>query len=934
MASNRPVSKKIQNASSTALNRARWGKPGGSTLSYYGAVTGLQQRVPNAASQWPKPSSPSLETQGAAATRQASLGDVPAAELDQLHAAWALVSEGKDISSFPPSVQKALKSPVLRCELRKRDEQLLAATAQDQQSSEPAALSEKDHKWLHIRPAPAQDELSDEVSARLAACTTRSSKPSEIVAAANATAALNNFILEQVSDAAEEGSPQLALKAVLSDHSILLSEDGLPSEHTMRIRCLSSALETSGLLQQPGQKRVHVALLCGIVLEVVLQLDPWQEVPVLMSGLHAELPRSEAHYIVSSLLQGSGVDFRLSACSAGGEALSGLAKLGIKVMAPSQASSPHVRQSSQTDEHQLVVWLRRDALHLLPPVVSVLMVRPDAPASSPSSVLSWVRFDVDAKEGHTDLSKCRDCGETGHVAAACTMAQEGHNARFQCVTALPVKVAAVPAASGKQQSRGPRSASSSNKNKQKQQSAPVVDADGFVLGPASRRTVNQLLSQQPTTNASVTTATTSSSAAAAQQPTHGTVNAATDAQGEDEVTDAAIIAESEHMERLRQQGLTLGTRMEAVVLCLTEDSTVAAQHEEQFDCLLAQHTADLTAVTAAHARATEAVAELQVMPPGLLSPKGKDKATPEGVAAYEEGVKAFNAQQTSREAQLTAAREYETRMRELLAPLRSFAQKLQQYSDAHARVSSNGAQLSLVHVNTELQLSADSDSCGSLSPVIDIPADSQIALAAVTADALEVGPAVTAVSPQTTVSAAPQPEHLRAQAAESKQAQLEQRLDEQLTSRRDEFDAADQIGVDAEQARLTRAQQSVTSAPCTAQTGTATVAAAVECNTTAGNAADLLDSDTERDSNDSSNSGSSESSESECDNRLAKAAVKRQHLQIDTQQHQQPDTQQQQQQQQQVVAAPAVTVTLTAGARTRSATAKVAKAATLPTKSN
>ena len=901
-----------------AQQRAR-GRPGRPNFDYYGAVRGIQQRpltVISASQQWTPPSAPSLATQAEAAARHKRLSDCTASQVLQLVAAFDLWVQGKDIEGHPPEVRKALASPVLRAELEERAKRLQAAAALALQSAEQPELSEKDYVMLHVRPTPVQGELSEETRERLAACTPASSKPSDLLAAEAATVALNDFMLQQASlgDATSgvSDSTLVALRVVLSTQCVIVSEKKCLSEQTMRCRCLQSALTASGLLPQAGQKKVRVLLPCGITLEVTLQPAPWETVEVMMAGLPTEVSLAQASYMVTDLLEGTGAIFKLLTCSqlksAGAAVQSGLEMLGIRLMSPSEASSLSACHARHDGTRSLVLQVRRDVVSLLPAVASLQVIYPCAPASSPKSVLAWVSFSVDAKDGHTDPSRCHQCGGAGHAAARCTAERDGHRARFQCFASVPPVAETSVAASGPQHPQAAKHAAVKGKQQQQQQQQQqrqqTHSTDGFATAGASRRTVNKHLNQQATRQPPAVAAAPAgidadADASSVQHAASGEPRV--QQQAADEPTDADIIAESEQMARQRQLQDVLDKRHERLALCLAVDGTVAADHAEQFDQLLAENNASLTAASAAHAHAEKAVTALLALPV-LTSPTGKAHATAQGVKVYDQQRKALKQDMAQRETQLATARECESRMHALLAPLQLFAQNLQLYSGA--RITDSRNQLVLETEATVPQHTTDSCE-SSLSPVIDIPPDSQVALTAVAAETLEVGPAATAAeSPRATEHAAAQPIHPQSQAPASatRAAQLEQHRNELLDSRRDAFDVAEQSGVATEQNRLLLVQQAA---------GSAQPASAAQSNA-ADRAAGTSDTDA-----DSSDSGTSEGSESECSD-ADSHTVKQQHQQ---QQQQQQQPEQLQHQQQQQPTAPCVT---------RSKSASIARAATAP----
>jgi hypothetical protein len=787
----------------------------------FGSVKAILQRGPVSAPQWVAPNAPSLAVQAEAAARQRRLREFPVAQQAQLDAAFAQLSEGRGIPSEPSFVAEALSSGVLRRELGERAAQLREA-ASTQQLDERTELSERDYVMLHVRPSAVQNKLSDELQRRLAACTTRSAKPSDLVSATRATNELNEYILNQVwaSSASEGGStqPVVSLKVVLGDKCSIISDDGTLSEETMRCRCLLSALSASGLLQ-PEQVKKQVLLAGGLAIDVMRQADAWQQVEVVMSGLNSNIALAEASFFVSELLKGSGTEYSLSALSAcslsqreEGAVLSGREQLGIKLIPPSQAVASGVSSSKQPSERSLLLRVRRDAVPLLPPVFSVLMVRPDAPAASSRGVLVWVRFHVDAKDGHTDANRCGACGDAGHAAASCSAARDGHRARFQVFATVPPVGAAVSVGSGHQLTLKPHAAGGKQQQVQQRAQQPAV----FITASGSRRSVNQQLNQQAAC-ASATGVTPSAPPAvttsADVQPVETTSR---QHKAQEAPTDPSVVEESEQLEKLRQLERGLQLDHERLAACLNMDEVVASDQFQQFCELQLAHSARRAELTAASTHACKAVAALTAVP-ALQSPKGKGKGGKPGVVAYEQKLKRFAELQAKRKTQLTTAQCSKSRLQALTDQYEAFAARLQQYHSVTLPLSST--ELSLEVQSTAPQLTTDS--CESpLSPIIAIPPDSQGTPAAVAAAALEVGPAVTAVagSPQAAVRTARVAQHLQADST-----QLELQRNVQFALRRDAFDAAEQTATDAEQRRLALAARSPVTAAQSCAVGSSAV---------------------------------------------------------------------------------------------------------------
>ena len=896
--------RKIQNnrrAGATARSTARWGtarQAAPAAFGVFGSVTAIQQRVAVPAPRWVAPQAPSVAAQTEAAMRQRRLSDIPAAQQAQLQTAYGLLDGGKGIGSEP---LEALSSAVLRSELSERAAELSGAAAA--KPDERAELTELDYAMLHLCPHPIQGRLSDELSKRLAACLPASDKASDLVAARRATHRLNEDILSQVGTVAEGDtqSPAACLRAVLSDNCCIVTADNSLSDQTMRCRCRLDALTTSGLLRQPGQKRAKVLLPGGLTIEVSRQPDPWEAVDVIMSGLRSDVTLADATYMVADLLKGSGGDFTLTACAhaggAGQPVPSGREQLGIKLISPAQAAAPQALHSKQPSEYySLIARVRRDQTSLFPPVVSLLVVRPDAPAGSQRGVLTWVRFTIDPKDGHTDTDRCYTCGETGHVALSCTAARDGHKARFQCFASVPLVAAAQSGPSGQRQTDG------------KQQQTQQQQA-GFAVASGSRRAVNQMLNQRPALAAAAGAATSSSptvpaaavGAATSPSPTvpadaarQLTVVAHADAQEqvEEEPTDAAVIAESEQLFQLQQLEQQLARHHELLASCLDEQEGVAAgAPAEQLHQLQAAHSACLVTLKQATARAHNTVEALTAAPP-LKRPKGKGQRGKQAKSNYESKLAAFDNQVAQRNTQLTAAQCEHARLQALSGQYQAFAARLQQYSSPCATPqpttgSDNLRQLTLEVHDTVPQLAADS--CESpLSPVILLPPDSQAAPPAVTAETLElpVGPDAPAAapSPPTALVTATALPRYSAQTTATQSVLLEQQRDQQLAQRRDEFDAAEQYGTDAEQHRLLSAA-SASSSMTSAADGDADRSDTEHAEDPAADD-DACNSDTDAD-DDSVVSGPSESSESECSDAASSRKARKGTVHDESPQHQQ-----------------------------------------------
>jgi hypothetical protein len=127
---------------------------------------------------------------------------------------------------------------------------------------------------------------------------------------------------------------------------------------------------------------------------------------------------------------------------------------------------------------------------------------------------------------------------------------------------------------------------------------------------------------------------------------------------------------------------------------------------------------------------------------------------------------------------------------------------------------------------------------------------------------------------------------LRAQPPASRAAVLEESRDKLLLRHRDAFDAAEQIGVDAEQSRsLARAASNNT-----AQPRPSTEATSDQQDDVCGVSGTEHSSLSADDSSDSFNSGSSEDSEEECSDAESETGTRPTSTQADTSTQQQPDS--------------------------------------------
>lgn len=772
MAANRPQMRKIQNNGTRPAQRGLW-QAGGQLrgpvrFGGYGTVTAIQQRDHQRG--WETAKAPSLEVQALAAARQRRLSAYTEAEQRELHAAYAALCSRSDISSLRPAVLEALASPVVLAELESAVKQKCVTVPG---TEEP--LTEHDFVMLTLRPSLGQGASRENLSCRLLrASTPQSSKPVDLAAAAQATQGLNDAILDEVaaSDADAGGGRLASLKAALA-RCELQRKGGVP-EYTMRCKCRLSALNNSRLLR-PSQTHTKLQLPSGLTLEVERLPDPWRQTVVTVLGLSTAVPLAQASLMVASLLQGA--PFELSTGSQpstpGDSELSGRALMGITIASTCDDTD------MQASEHKLFLTMRNNLVCRLPPVTSLLMVWPGTVNTPARSELTWVRFEVDAADGHTDPRKCCTCGEDGHSALACTAKSAGHQAKFTCFATVPPEQTTVRAsgAAGHQQQKGKTAVRSKQQQQQQQQQqrqqqqtqqAPnLLNADGFAVVKGSTRAVNKQLneqaSRQPLAAAPAAGAVGGAPSLQLVAPAHvQSAGATVTLQAEQEAPiDAAIIAEGEQLEQMRLLQQELEQRREAVLMCLDADGAVAPACTAQFEKLRAEHEASLAVLSQAGACATEAVRALSA--PQLDPPKGKGKHTPQGAQVHAQRVKAFKEATALRAAQLSTAQGNASRLRALAEPFYEFERALQQYADnieqQQDTTSSTEQQLdSQVQPSLQLDTAAqhsdnqhslsidiavqepagdiDSESYEqTLSPVIRMPADSQDANAGVEANA-------------------------------------------------------------------------------------------------------------------------------------------------------------------------------------------------------
>ena len=861
----------------------------------FGAVVGVLQRPPAAVVV------PSLADQAACAAQDKGIADYSEPLLGQIVAAYRLLCRGRHVPSPSVDVSAALLSAKLRVEL---DAKLAAELMEGRQTPRrQKQLTERDFVMLHVFPHANQSESLDQTLVqRLHDCVPKSKWPGHVVAAARASNGLNRFILDQLCDEASAtvGGKVAALSTTLAECDIY-SSDGTLTEMPMRCKCEREVLAASGLLQA-SQRRITVVLPCGLALSAELQPDNWETVRVMMTGLSPEIKLADASLIVADLLKGTNAAFTLTApCSQPSDEESkrqdGLTRLGIRLVTPPTVSASRGTEAVRRSKRDLLLQVRRDAVHLLPPARAVLVVRP-ATAAQPATTeeMVYVKFEVSAQDGQTDARKCYSCGRDGHIAATCTAMRGGQVADYVVYASPPAPSSRPPNRAAVHNKQTP---SSEVTQAQTQQAPPpALDADGF---STDRRQLNR---QPPRNNpqTSVTASTvapavsTVSAAVSAGLPTVQPTAAATAVVSEqrdtaalqqavaDEPIDAEVLALSEREEMPNRMEQLLQARHEVLALCLTEHDIVAAEHAEQFSELLTAHTSGLTDLTEAHERAKHTLAKLRATPL-LPPPSGKTKAKKSGNKLHEQQCEAARKHNTQLQTSITTAQCIEARLDALIQPYQAFAKRLQQHSDPQMQ---SGKDL------LNIPQKPTADMCESpLSPVIQMPPDSQDARATQPQSVADAAQAVAVDIAKTSVAVLPQPERavsdLHAASTVDHDAvtattaaatvgareatstsrlecelppsqpntaaiALEQHRTELLSRNMTAFDIAEQQGVQAEQARVLAVQNTV---------------AQPNVDTERQGNSHMGESDTEHSSGhhsdrDSQDSGPSEGSESEC----------------------------------------------------------------------
>jgi hypothetical protein len=726
---------KIQNNGPQRGERARWAAGAQSNSTKYnrfGAVTRVLQHPSTGVAT----AVPSLAEQAACAARDKGMADYSGPLSAEIEAAYKLLSRGQHVPSPSREVTTALLSGRLRAEL---DAKANAARSARQQARQ-KQLTERDYVTIHVSPHTHQSEsLEQTLVQRLQDCVPKSKWPGQGILAAQASDGLNRFILDQL--AAEEstaaGGSVAALSAVLTGCDIFSSECSL-TETPMRCKCEREVVATSGLLP-PTQKRIKVVLPCGLALTVEAQPDQWQMVRVMMTGLSPAIKLADATFIVADLLKGTGAEFTLTAPNsqangAESEQQDGLKRLNIRLVSPPAVSASRGAQAVRQSKRDLVLQTRRDTVHLLPPARSVLVVTPATPSQPETSELTYIKFEVNAQDGHTDARKCYSCGRDGHIAATCTAARTGQVADY-VVYAKPPAQASRPL--NKATVRRMQTPSSVvNEPQARQVAASAPDADGF---STDRRQLNH----QPARNVQQTHAAANTVAAAAG-PVSANVNTAptvppprpasppsatgavaghpvADTQqpnDSDEPVDAEVLALSEREELPNQMQQLLQARHEALALCMLDDGTVAPQHAQQFDELVTAHMAAAEELSAAHGRVKTTLTKLNTEPMLPYTP-GKAKAKKNGAKYNAEEQEAARKHNLKLNTDIARAKCVDARFMALKQQYQAFARRLDTLRHVDTQLQSDNDQQDSLHTPT-------ANLCESpMSPVIAMPPESQ-----------------------------------------------------------------------------------------------------------------------------------------------------------------------------------------------------------------
>jgi hypothetical protein len=896
------------------FHRARWGGTGpvGSPSNPVKAILPRPSGLAAVAVR-----TPGVMEQAEAAAQQRGIASYSKAQQSSIEAAYKQYGTGDVTSPLDPQAVAALRaSSVLRAELKDKAQSLRVSSMASGAAAPKRQLSERDYGVVHISPSRKQSKSLDaRLHQRLQACVPSSRSPDAKATAQQASSDLNQFILNDLSltdGAAAASKNAVALRTAITN-CLIQSSDNL-SEVPMRCKCELAQLRESGLFQS-GPAKIRVVLSCGLAVEVQLLPHEWEDVSVMMTGLPPEITHADACIIVADLLKGATSSFTLKAsselasCEEG--QLSGLERLGIQVVSPPSVAPSSGSQRVRQSRRDLLLRVRRSAVSSLPPTTPVMVVTVDAAGQPESTEIVWVQFKVDAKDGHTDARKCFNCGGEGHIAFGCPVAagRAGVLASYSVFTRAPTQASVRQqqsplTAPGQQQQQQQQQQQHQHQHQQQQQPLLSVSEDGFSTATANQRANNRQLNQQSTSSnkqatvmAGSTCAETGSGAVTGQDSV---------VPRQDESDDAAALATcvrrdpKQMLQRLEEANLTL-------TLCLDSDNAVDAQHVQRFEQLMAEHAASIKTLSTAQALAVQALADLEATPAPKY-PKGKSKGKPNSTQAAE--LKAFERQQAARDDTLATASAEVADLQAVTLEFQAFTETLQRYKACQPSRDAPHQQLS-----TALSSSpADSEVTESqLSPVITFPPDSQeeVSVAASSlnspeassarAAAAEEEPAVTtasaadpldaeAVATSTAVAVAladgARAADLRAQPTASRAAVLEESRDKLLLRSRDAFDAAEQIGVDAEQSRsLARAASNNT-----AQPRPSTEATSDQQDDVCGVSGTEHSSLSADDSSDSFNSGSSEDSEEECSDAESETGTRPTSTQADTSTQQQPDS--------------------------------------------
>lgn len=889
MAQNRRELGKIANNGSRKDGNALPGrsKQGSSKYNQHGSVKSILQ--PHHRSGTPGTPVPVQNLDGlvARAVKQKRMADLTATRRFEMRKAynWLASGGGTEGGMLDSAIGEVLASPVLRAELKREADlraQLLrfefAKTVAPDAGSE--ELPERERVLLHIRPSRKQDpKLSSKWQRLVSDCapSPRAAAWSAIHIAVTTAAVkkLNNGILVEISHGAaatgtsSEKSYCVALQAVLSERLIC---EGL-EETPMRCVCRREDVQASGLFE--SGLLLTLKLRCGLSIDVERQPDPFEQVPVRMSGLPSAVSNADASYMVASLLQGSSSGFKLVPS---GQALtppstvSGSEDDGLKLLrmtvrtsstSAAQASGSHLGNREARD---LRVTLRRDAVQRLPSALPVLVVQADG-----KGAVTVVRFRVEKHHGHTDTTRCHGCGTVGHLAAMCTVMRDGYVPRFTCLASVPeTAVTRKAATSTKQPARQQQAQSQRHPQSDNAQHAlepQVSDNEGFVTFTGNRRTDNKHLNSAAARVPASTGPIVGVSAAVTTTSKQATVT-----QNDNEADMAEAIAASARLgaiEALQQQ---MESRELDLTACLDTDNTVLPGQVSQLQAHELAHAACTDTLQQAQASAAAVVARLATVPE-VKSPSGKAKATKESTKPYQQKRSQAQEQQAVATARMQSAQHELALLDALVLRSRDLSVRMRDCNQPVLEQSVPASPTGDAPLHTP-------ELCDSpMSAIIELPSDTQESAVRSPVQHAMAEAAVTGAASVT-------PTRQRSCGKVSQAAALEAHRDATLAQRTDEFDRAERTGVEQEQQRLQtvrldteqqRSDQQPSDQPSSGQCDSSASSdqqPSAQTPTAAAQCAEGGESETEK-SDGSFDSGPSESSESECSDAPAPAARSR-----------------------------------------------------------